>query len=255
MYQLDKFKNIPGLIHGFSDVNDGNMSFDWGDENSVIEKRARFLSHLGISVDNCVITRTRMSHGTDIEVINGSLKGRGAKFSVSDEADVDAMITNEKDLFLVILTADCLPVIFYDPVKNALALAHLSRINTPENFTKKIIERMEEEHGVEPGNIIAGIGPCIHKESYIFSAEDLGKRIPDEKVFNGFIADLPDGKKSIDLVGYNVRQMIFAGIKEDNIEISGIDTAKDRNFFSHYRSRQNGEPEGRMATVVGIMRQ
>ncbi|HUX35872.1 MAG TPA: laccase domain-containing protein [Candidatus Paceibacterota bacterium] len=239
-------------MHGFSDMEDGNMSFNWGEENSVIKNRENFLAGLGIDTSDCVITRARMSHNTDIETIDSSIKGRGTKFSASDAADVDAMITGEKNLFLVILTGDCIPLILYDPIKSVLALAHLSRINTPQNFTRKIIEKMESEYGAKPANILAGIGPFINKESYIFSAEELMKIVPDEKIFGGFISDLSDGTKSIDLVGYNIREIISAGIKKENIEISGIDTAKDKNFFSHCRSVRTGEPEGRMATVAGI---
>lgn len=112
---------------------------------------------------------------------------------------------------------------------------------------------MKSEYGSKPENLIVAIGPCIHKESYIFSKEELTKRIPDEKIFKGFIADLPDGRKSINLAGYNIEQMISAGIKKGNIEMSGIDTVKNEEFFSHYRSRLNGEPEGRMMTVVGMI--
>lgn len=252
MYQLDRLKKIPGLVHGFSDIKDGNMSFDWGEANLVIENRNGSLSQLRINPKDCVITRTRMAHGKDIEIINSSLKGRGMNSPISNVADVDAMITSEKRLFLVILTADCLPVILYDAAKEVLALAHLSRINTPLNFMRDIVGKMKSEYDSEPKDIIVGIGPCIHKESYVFSAEELKKRIPDEKIFNGFVADLPDGGKAIDLIGYNVKELVSAGVPERNIEISKIDTGGNKNFFSHYRSGLTGEAQGRMATVVGM---
>lgn len=252
MHQLEKLKNIPGLVHGFSEIKDGNMSFDWGDENSVIKNRIVFLSGAGIDPKDCVITRTRMSHGTDIEKIGGTMKGRGMRAPVSGDADVDSFMTNEPGLFMAILTADCLPVILYSLDKKALALAHLSRVNTPLNFIGDIVRRMKSEYGVESADIVAGIGPCVHKESYVFGREEFEKRIPDERVFGGFISDIPGGKKAVDLVGYNVRQLILSGVKEANIEISSIDTAADKNFFSRCRSRLIGENEGRMATVVGM---
>ena len=91
MYQLDKLKNIPGLVHGFSDIKDGNMSFDWGESDSVIKNRSTFLSRLGINSADCIITRTRMSHGTEIEIVNSSLKGRGINLSASGDADWSAV--------------------------------------------------------------------------------------------------------------------------------------------------------------------
>ncbi len=244
MYQFDKLKNVPGLVHGFSDIKDGNMSFVWEKREKVMSNRKAFLDKLGIKSEDSVAMF--LKHGTEIMSVNEFSRGE-------DAIPVDCLITKSKNVFLFVLTADCLPVIFYDPGKSILALAHLSRINTPKNFLLKIIQRMENEYGSKSENLIAAIGPCIHKESYVFSKEELGKRIPDEKIFNGFVADLPDGKKSIDLLGYNVEQMVLAGIKKENIEISEIDTAKNENFFSHYHSRLAGSPEGRIATVVGMI--
>ena len=95
-------------------------------------------------------------------------------------------------------------------------------------------------------------GGLWKQESYIFSSDEFEKRVSDERVFNGFVFNLPGGGKSIDLVGYSVEQMISAGIKKENIEVSDIDTGRNMNFFSHYRSGSSGEPEGRIATIVGM---
>ncbi len=244
MYQLDKLKKVPGLVHSFSDIKDGNMSFDWGERKNVLSNRKAFLNKLGIKLEDSIAMF--LKHGTDIMSVNEFSRGE-------DAMQVDCLTTKSKNVFLFVLTADCLPIIFYDPANSVLALAHLSRINSPKNFLHKIIQRMEDEYGSKPANFIAAIGPCIHKESYIFSNEELKKRIPDEKTFKGFIADLSNGRKSIDLVGYNMEQMVSAGIKKENIEISEIDTAKNEEFFSHYHSRLAGIPEGRIATVVGMI--
>lgn len=245
MYQLNKLKNISGLIHGFSEIKDGNMSFVWGEKEKVLSSRKAFLDKLGIKFEDSVAMF--LKHGTEIMSVNEFSRGE-------DAMPVDCLITKSKNVFLFVLTADCLPVVFYDSVNSVLALAHLSRINSPKNFLPKIIQKMESEYNSKPGNLIVAIGPCIHKESYIFSKEELTKRIPDEKIFKGFIADLPDGRKSINLAGYNAEQMVSTGIKKENIEISEVDTAnKNERFFSHYRSRLTGSPEGRMATVVGMI--
>lgn len=244
MHQLEKLKNIPGLVHGFSDIEDGNMSFVWGERKDVSGNRKAFLKKLGIKSEDSV--SMFLKHGTEIMSVNEFSRGE-------DAMPVDCLITKSKNVFLFVLTADCLPVVLYDAVEGVLALAHLSRINTPKNFILKIIGKMENEYKVKPGNLAVGIGPCIHKESYVFDDAELKKRVPDENVFEGFIGKLKDGKRSIDIVGYNAEKLVSAGVKPKNIEISGIDTGRDKNFFSHYRSRRDGEPEGRMATVAGMI--
>ena len=244
MHQLNNLKKIPNIVHGFSEIKDGNMSFVWGDKEEVSRNRKVFLEELDVKPENCAAIF--LKHGIDIAIVDEFSRGE-------EKIEVDCLITKSKDVFLFVLTADCLPVILYDPIKGVLALVHLSRINSPQNFIRAVVEKMKSEYGVQPENIIAGIGPCIKKESYIFPSEELKKVIPDEKVFEGFILDLHDGRKIIDLVGYNVSQLVSAGVRKENIEISEIDTFKNKNFFSHSRSRANGEPEGRMATVVGMI--
>lgn len=244
MYQLNKLKKAPGLIHGFSEIKDGNMSFNWGEKEKVFKSRKTFLDKAGIKIENSVAMF--LEHGTDIALVDEYSRGK-------ELAEIDCLMTKSKNVFLFLLTGDCLPVIIYDPVKNALALVHLSRINSPNNFARNVIKKMENQFGSKPKDLIVGVGPCIHKESYVFSAEELRKRIPDEKIFNEFILDLPGDKKAIDLVGYNVEELFSAGVPKENIEISEIDTAKNSNFFSHYRSGLTGEPEGRMITITGTI--
>jgi YfiH family protein len=161
----------------------------------------------------------------------------------------DALVTGKKGLFLFLLIADCLPVILYDPTRGVLALAHCGRKSTGDKLLQKVIDLLKDEFGTDPGDLIAGIGPGIHVESY--KLEDFPERHLDD--WKDFISEGRDGSAAVDLVSYNKLQLAESGVKEENIEISPIDTATDVNFFSHYRSRRNGEPEGRFAAVVGIV--
>ncbi len=247
------------MVHGFSEVKDGNMAFKWGDKKLVFENRTRFLSALGIKPEHCVISA--VSHGTNIAVINS--KDDAGIENGFRTVNADAVMTNKKEIFLGILTADCLPVIAYDKTSGAIALVHLSRMNTPKDFISLVIKKMSYEYSTRIPDLIVGIGPGIRKESYIFTDEELKMRVPDEKIFKGFVINLPvgplrrsegeAGKKAIDLVGYSVSEFVSAGVSEKNIEVSEIDTAADKNFFSHYRSRSTGELEGRMLTIIGMV--
>ncbi len=224
------------------------MSFSFGAPEEVVDNRKRFLSKLGIGFENCI--RLDDFHGTDIISVDKSFKGQGVN-GPNGGPKADAAITAEKNLFLFLPTGDCLPIIFYDFSKRILALAHLSRINTPQMFVQKIIEQFEKA-GSNSKDIFVGIGPGVRKESYLFDGDELTKRIIGHNEWKNFLIDSKNGKTGIDLVGYNIHQLVSAGINRENIEIADVDTIVDKNFFSHYRSRKTGEPEGRMATVVGI---
>jgi polyphenol oxidase len=245
MYQLPRLKSISGLVHGFSDKVYGNMSFKWHVGDVVVDHRNKFLAELGINIKSCVAME--VSHDINILAIDKKTSGFGMKDESSIQ--VDGLITNEQNLFLFLLTADCLPIIFYDPINKSLGLAHLSRINSGKKFCVKMIEELYKCYNCNPRDLIIGIGPSIRKESYIFSSDEAKNNTPD---WDDFMEGLPDGRVGIDLVGYNARELIRNGIIEENIEISGIDTGKDYNFFSHYRSKRTGEIEGRMATVIGM---
>ena len=241
MYQLSKLKKVPSLTHGFSEAKDGNMSSNWGEREQVLKNRKKFLSSLGIRPEDSVAMF--LEHGMDIALIGESSKGQEA-------LAVDCLITKSKNVFLFVLTADCLPVVFYDASRKLLGLAHVSRINTPLMFVRKIIERFQKE-GSRPEDIVVAIGPGVRRESYVFDRDELAKRIAGDG-WKDFLISLPDGKTGIDLVGYNIHQLISAGVLRENIEVADVDTITDENFLSHYRSGFTGEPEGRMATVVGI---
>ena len=108
---------------------------------------------------------------------------------------------------------------------------------------------MQKEFHTDPADLIVGIGPSIHKESYIFPSPTIQENNPN---WQPYLTHLPDNQTSIDLTDYNRDQLINAGVPKSNIEISLVDTNKDPNFFSHYRSKRTNEPEGRFMTVISM---
>lgn len=203
-----------------STKQDGNMSFRWGEREGVISNRKRFLERNGIAPDDTVVMS--LTHRTTIKTVGEKEKGAGVLEPGGVEAD--CLITKEKGLFLFLLTADCLPTISFEPQQEVLALAHLSRHNTKDNFIQKIVNHLIKAHHCRATQLMAIIGPAIHQESY-----------------------------DIDLIGLNQQQLIRAGVLSEKIEVSDVDTAQSKNFFSHRRSKRTGEPEGRFATVVGML--
>lgn len=243
MYQLPKLKKFPNIIHGFSDTSDGNMSFHWGKREEVLKNRKKFLSNLDIRYEDTVAMF--LQHGTEISFVDEHSRGE-------ETVTVDCLMTKTKNVFLFVLTGDCLPVVFYDPIQKLVGLAHISRINTPLMFVQKIIRRFEKKGG-RPENIVVGIGPGVRKESYAFEHGEFTKRIVRCNGWKNFLVGLPDGRTGIDLVGYNMHQFVSAGVLPENIEVAEADTIVNKNFFSHYRSRKTGEKEGRMGTIVGFI--
>ena len=216
----------------------------WGDEGEVTQNRKKFLESLYVPTDNCAMLS--LVHGADIVYV--SKKDTHSSLERKTIANADAMMTAEKGIYFLMLTADCLPILFYDPMQSVISLAHCGWKSTDQHLASKVVREMGKVYGCDPANIIVGIGPGIHKESYIFE-NCVQKTMPSWKPF---LTDLPNGKTAVDIVEYNKQQLQDEGIAEGNIEIMDINTAKSPDFFSHYCATWEGQVEARFLTVLGM---
>jgi YfiH family protein len=90
---------------------------------------------------------------------------------------VDALVTNDPLLTLVIRTADCGPVYFYDPEHHAVGLAHSGRKGTEQNIAGEVVRVMRETFGSRPEAMAAGLGPCIRPPHYeVDFAAEIGRQ-------------------------------------------------------------------------------
>jgi hypothetical protein len=247
MYKLpDLPKNID-CLPVFSTVDDGNLSFVWGEKDAVLVNRKKFFNACDIKMSDCVAMGCE--HEDWIVVVGNDDKGKGLN-GLADAISADALITSERGLFLVLLIADCHPVIIVDPIKKVLALLHCSWKTTELKLVAKTVNKMQSEFGCIPTSMYALVGPGIKQESYIF-ADPQQKRLPG---WEKFIADLPNNLTGIDVFSYIKYQLADNGIKQDNIFTSLIDTCKDERFFSHYRDTHviKQPDQGRFICVVGL---
>ncbi len=245
-HRIPGLRGIPDLGVAVSPVAFGNMAYTWGPKDEVRRNRKSFFDAARIPMDRSVAMQ--IEHGTDIAEVTSSFCGRGI-FGQDDYVRGDALATREKGVFLFLLTGDCLPLVLFDPVQQVCILAHVSRMNAARHFPKLLVRYPAERFGSDPADMIAAIGPAIHKESYIFDEASAREKFPFP---SPFISPAGGGKVSIDLVGWSVEELMGEGIRAGNIFVDPVDTGSDRNFFSHARSSRAGEPEGRFATVVGM---
>ncbi|MDR0533070.1 MAG: polyphenol oxidase family protein [Verrucomicrobiales bacterium] len=95
----------------------------------------------------------------------------------------DALVTADKNLTLIIRTADCGPVYFYDPVNQAIGLAHSGKKGTVMNITAQVIRLMSEQFSSKPEDLVVVLGPCIRPPDYeIDFAEEIAAQAKAEGV-------------------------------------------------------------------------
>lgn len=228
MYFISQLLTNRYLRHGISNVSDGNMSYRHGTQEEVKRNRKNFLTNLRIPSERSIFIEVQ--HGT--KIIKGSESLAGTGFNNKETAiKADAIVTTEKNLALVIMTADCIPAIIFDKEQGILALAHVSRHNSRLAFLQILINLLKREFSVKPQDLHVFFGPSIRRDSYI----------------------LPQYPKGYDLTGESANQMILKGVKRENIIIDPNDTAINPEFFSHYRDIRSKNGEGRFATAAMLV--
>lgn len=229
---------MEGYLYRVSNKADGNMSETWGPEHEVRANRSAFYEKAG--VDKADVVLMEPEHADTVVRVGKDKCGQLVKG--------EALVTNEKDVVLALMTADCFPVSFYDPKHRVVALAHCGWRPTGLALPKKVIASLTEWFGTNPKDVEVRIGPGIHPESYVLEKAEQ-QLDPD---WEPYLSTLPDGATRVDLCGYLCAQLAEAGVLAANIDIDPVDTAMADEYYSHYRSARCDEPEGRFMTVVSL---
>ena len=251
-----KFKgwDIPHLFTtkhgGVSTGAAAKMNLDTTKEQreNVIQNYHILCNELGVSFDS--LTAAVQRHTNNVAKIEPDKKGN-VVCNPDCLGEVDSMITNCPDITLVTLHADCLPIYFYDPKTESIGLAHAGWRGTVNNITGATITSMVQAYGTDPKNIQVGIGPGIRQCCFEVDID-----VKDEflqKVIGAQDCIVKNGEKyNIDLPGINARLLINAGIKPENIQISGAETCTKCNPDNFHSHRLSGKNRGCMAAMLAL---
>ena len=157
---------------------------------------------------------------------------------------VDALISDAKNIIMGISTADCIPVIVYDPVHHAAAAIHAGWKGTRLRIVSKTLQKMQKIFGTNPSDCTAAIGPGISQDSF-----EVGQEVVDAFVEAGFEMSqyvVMKAKPHIDLKAINLDLLTAAGLLVENVFISDIDTFTDVNYFSARREQRGDVKCGRI---------
>jgi len=163
--------------------------------------------------------------------------------------ETDAIVTNRPGICLCIQTADCVPIVIFDPVKKAIGAVHAGWRGTVSNIIGETIIAMKKNYQSMPTEIYAIIGPSISPLMYEVGENVIqaaNKNIPN---LERALIQQPSGKIHFDLWEANKALLINSGVKKENIEITKECTfLQEEKYFS---ARRDGNKTGRM--VTGIM--
>jgi len=238
------------LVHGVFMRNGGvspapwaslNMATSVGDsKESIIENRRRITNSMDLKEDS--IYDVWQVHSN--RVVFASEPRRPNQ----SHEKADAIITNTSGVTIMMLFADCVPILMYDPKNNVAAITHAGWQGTVNQVVGKTVISMREKYDCQPENIIACIGPSICVSHY-----EIGKDIAEE-VEQSFgktqqILLKKDGKIFLNLQSANRIILQNNGVK--NIQNSNICTACNRRDWYSHRA-ENGQT-GRFAAIITVL--
>ncbi|MGI6118279.1 MAG: peptidoglycan editing factor PgeF [Bilifractor sp.] len=244
------------VTHGFTTrlggVSQGyfsslNLSFSRGDDPGAVRENFRILAK-ALRVPESRFVFSDQTHTSNVRIVTEEDAGKGI-VRESDFRDIDGMITDTPGLMLFTFHADCPPVYLVDPVRRAIGLSHSGWRGTAARIGKVTLERMRENFGTDPADVLAAVGPSICRSCYEVS-EDVAEIFRAE--FSGQENEIMDrkenGKYQLDLWKTNELILLEAGVRPENISVTDLCTSCNPDLlFSHRRT--NGK-RGNLAAFL-----
>lgn len=249
----DNIDTVHAFTTRYGGVSEGiysslNLRVYCDDERENIEENYKILCRaLDIPFDRLVLSK--QIHETNVHIaVEDDAKGI---FHVT-EIGRDGLITNVPNLPIIIFTADCIPVLLYDPVSRSVGAVHAGWRGTVSDIVGIAIEKMCENYGAKPENIHVSIGAGISKCCFETDGDvpeavyDAIGENADRFVFGG------GPKYHVDLKGINGYMAERRGVKPENIDISDECTmCLHDKYWSHRYTKGSRGTQGAVIMVRG----
>ncbi len=291
-HQLQPFSEI---VHGVFTRHGGysqppfaslNMSSGVGDSSDhVIRNRLLVLETLGLENHPCATLW--QVHGADVAILDPdnetwddwrtdwpyrsyTIDERDLLWTFRPRHKADAILTQQRGIALALSFADCVPIVFYDPVQHVIGIAHGGWRGTARAIVLATVEAMRSRFDSQPRNILASlapsIGPCCYEVSEYVRALFLGEKqfddIPADQRYREAVRDSavftmrqrpdrPAPTPHLDLWETNRNQLLMAGLLPEHIELPEICTGCRTDLFFSHRVEQG--KTGRFPVVVALM--
>jgi hypothetical protein len=245
-----------GIVHGFLARTGGvsappfdtlNLSPRVGDApENIALNRGRVKEAFGLSGDTIVVVN--QVHGDTVVVVDvGGLKGEGP------DGEADALLTRTPGVCIGVLTADCVPILLYDPRAGAVGAVHAGWKGTVLNIAGKAMDAMLKSFGSNAADMRAAIGPSIGPCCYSVGDDVLG----EFKAAFGTRAEQYfrfGDETTLDLARANADQLVSSGLPVDNIDTTGLCTScETERFFSYRREVGGGGPHARTGRQLSFI--
>ena len=234
------FKRFPEIVFGFSTKIGPNakppyyfnLSFSVDDNKEIVDSnRALFFNELGLNEK--MLSYQKQVHEDKINTVS----------SFGSCGESDALITRKKNLGLAISSADCPAIFIYDPVQKVIAAVHSGWRGTEKKILRKTIQKLKTDFNSDASNLICYIGPSISQKNYEVQEEVAAK-------FDSEFVVKYENKFYLNVSGANFKMLTDEGVKEVNIQVSGLCTYEYEKLLHSYR--RDGQKSGRALGIIAM---
>jgi hypothetical protein len=219
-----------------------NLAFHVNDQTEDVVRNRQYLAdilHFPLEAWTCA----EQVHGDRVAVVTSAERGAGHVERATAIADTDALITNERGVWLASFYADCVPLYFFDPVQRVIGLAHAGWRGTAKQIGLRTVQKMSEYFGSRPSDMRAIIGPSIGPCCYEVDeqvANQVGQVVEGIRTEGDpmVITRTNHGTCTLNLKRANQFIMMKAGISMHHIEISEWCTSCRTDLFFSHRKEQ-----------------
>lgn len=225
----------PHAVHAIT-RGDFNMALTVGpDMPGTVERRRRVCEDLELPFDR--LTVGRQVHGTHVVVVDGERIG-----------DADGLVTDQPDVPLMALSADCCLMTVFDPVRPAIGVAHAGWRGTVAGIAGVLVRTMVDNYDARPETLVAAIGPCAGVCCYAVK-EDVLAAFEDNGHDTSAIIEVRGDVTYLNLAEANRRQLEDSGVRCERVDVARNCTICSDDFFSY---RRLGSRTGQFALVAAV---
>lgn len=204
-----------------------------------------------MEVDATRIVSLNQVHGRAVVTIEKNVAPETLETLRRTRPAADALVSDAPDVALAVKAADCVPLLLADSRTGAVAAVHAGWRGTVARVGVAAIAEMHRQFGSHPAELMVAIGPAIGPCCY-----EIGSDVVDAFAAAGherYLIDRwfmtpRDSRMRLDVPGANRDQLILAGVREENIHVSGLCTAMHLDVLTSYRAERSAA--GRIAAVI-----
>lgn len=246
---MPRWRERQDLLHGFLGRRGGksrgpyeslNLSFRVGDDPRIVKDNLCDMKK-AVGMHDLRVVTMRQVHGDRIVAVRDK--------SSKEAGEADGMVTEEAGLFLGVLTADCVPILFAARQRKLAAVVHAGWRGTLSGISAKMISLLRSDYGIPPEDVEVGLGPAIGGCCYEVGRDVAGPMAEKWGDLVDRCVRVENSKTFLDLRGLNRGILVQCGISPGNIQEVGPCTSCARaEFFSYRREKKE---TGRQISFIG----